>query len=315
MDDCMAMNVPDIWVKVTARGKKPLVIGGIYREQHQLLQTIPNKTDDPKLQLDRWKVTLSGWKKASKNAKCVTIGDLNLDHCKWMDPTYRHHKLVQLTKDEVETRGFCQLINQPTRFWHGQTPSIIDHLWTNAPGCIMSTSNTPRSSSDHNTITAILRTKDRVVQQHNSRRRDRKKMDVENYKNKIKDIDWSEFFAENDINLLNNYFVEKVGAILEECAPMKTIQMRNFFRNWLTAEMKEEMEIRDKKRELARHSKSAAHWMDFKKSRNKCTKDLKNLRTEHFKKLYENFEHEHDVKNIFRTTKNLLNFQIWRKSS
>ena len=23
MDDCMAMNVPDIWVKVTAKGKKP----------------------------------------------------------------------------------------------------------------------------------------------------------------------------------------------------------------------------------------------------------------------------------------------------
>ena len=96
---------------------------------------------------------------------------------------------------------------------------------------------------------------------------------------------------------------------MEECAPMKTIQMRIFFRNWLTADMKEAMETRDKKRELARQSKSAAHWMDFKKSRNKCSKDLKNLRTEHFKKLYENFEHEHDVKNIFRTTKNLLNFK------
>ena len=245
----MAMNVPDIWVKISSKGRKPLVIGGIYREQHQLLQALPNNTDDPKLQLDRWKDTISGWKRASKNSKCVTIGDLNLDYSRWKDPTYRHHKLVQLTKDEMETRGFCQLINQPTRFWQGQAPSILDHLWTNAPGCIMTTSNLPRSSSDHNTITTILRTKDRVDQQHNSRRRDRKNMDPVGYRNKISDIDWGDYYEKDDINYLNNYFVEKVGSILEECAPMRTIQMRKNFRNWLTADMKEKMEAKRHRKE------------------------------------------------------------------
>ena len=54
-------------------------------------------------------------------------------------------------------------------------------------------------------------------------------MDIENYKNKIKDIDWGDFFEENDINILNNHFVEKVGAILGRMCPHEDHPDENFF--------------------------------------------------------------------------------------
>ena len=41
MNDCMAEDLPTIWVKLTSRGRKPLVIGGIYREFHHLLSPNP----------------------------------------------------------------------------------------------------------------------------------------------------------------------------------------------------------------------------------------------------------------------------------
>ena len=46
LNNCMDDNIPAIWVKLTSKGKKPLTIGGIYREFHHLLQPLPNLTDD-----------------------------------------------------------------------------------------------------------------------------------------------------------------------------------------------------------------------------------------------------------------------------
>ena len=195
MDDCMSQTVPAIWIKVISRGRKPLVLGGMYREQHLLLQQQPNNTNEPRFQLSRWKTFIECWKKAARGNKCILIGDLNLDYAKWNNQEYRHKKLVQITKDEMETLGFCQLVNTMTRFWPGCPPSLVDHIWTNAPGCIMSSTNSVRSASDHNMLTVTVRTKDRQEQEHDMTRRDRRHMDMESYKRRIKNIDWTEFFS------------------------------------------------------------------------------------------------------------------------
>ena len=41
LNDCMADNLPVIWVKVSVRGRKPIVIGGTYREFHHIMQPPP----------------------------------------------------------------------------------------------------------------------------------------------------------------------------------------------------------------------------------------------------------------------------------
>ena len=190
LDSCMSEEVPDIWVRIISKGRKSLVVGGVYREQHLILQPQPNNSDNPDQQLSRWKITLKNWNKAARNSKCVLIGDLNLNHLKWNNNNYRHHKLVQATKDEIETQGFCQLINKMTRFWpNTPPPSILDHIWTNSPGSILSTSNTDRAASDHNLLTATLRTKDRREQEHEIKKRDRKNLNIERYKEKMKNLD------------------------------------------------------------------------------------------------------------------------------
>ena len=155
MNEYMADNIPAIWVKITSRGRKPLIIGGggrVYREFHHLLVPAPNNTDDKQLQLARWRKTILDWQRASRNSKCILIGDLNVDFLKWNDQNYRLKKFVQILKDEIEVSGFCQLVNSITRTWPGQPSSIVDHIWTNSPGNINSTSNKVRSSSDRNHI-------------------------------------------------------------------------------------------------------------------------------------------------------------------
>ena len=186
LNNMMSDNLPVIWVKVSARGRKSLVIGGAYREFHQLLQPSPNTSNDWNLQITRWRLTLRDWKRASINSKCILLGDLNVDYMRWNDQEYRLKRLIQMMKEEIIPLGFCQLVDKVTRSWPGQPCSLVDQVWTNSPQNIMSTSNTVRASSDHNVLTVILRTKDRMSHQHDMVRRDRRFFDLERFKLKIK---------------------------------------------------------------------------------------------------------------------------------
>ena len=126
MKNCMEKDISSIWVKIGNRGRKPLVIGGIYREQHLLKQGTPNLSDDPNLQYDRWCRTIQGWIKAANGSKCIVLGDFNMDFKKWQDPLY-NSRLIEKTKAEIETRGFHQVVQEATRFWPGQEETLIDH--------------------------------------------------------------------------------------------------------------------------------------------------------------------------------------------
>ena len=68
------------------------------------------------------------------------------------------------------------------------------------------------------------------------------------------------------------------------------------------------MKTRDLKRETARLSGEASKWRDYRRERNECTKNLKKTKNEYYTRLFENFEKEHDVKNIYNTTRKLLNW-------
>ena len=248
MNDCMGDDIPIIWVKITSRGRKPLVIGGVYREFHHLLQPAPNNTDEWTKQVDRWRRTVASWRKASKDTRTVLIGDLNIDYLRWQDPGYRLKKLVQIVKDEIVTIGFCQLVEKVTRSWPGQVSSILDHLWTNSPGNVISVTNTTRSTSDHNVISVILRTKDRKEHIHDTLKRNMKNFNLDRYREKISKINWDSLYESENIDTINDIFVDKVGKILEEEAPIKIYQNRKNFLDWLTPDLKNQMNERDKKK-------------------------------------------------------------------
>ena len=252
---------------------------------------------------------MQGWKKATKNSKCIVFGDLNVDFLRWHDPTYRGKKLIQVMKDEIVTLGYGQLIDKVTRSWPGTPSTLVDHIWTNTAENIIQTSNCVRAASDHNTITAVIRTKNRKLHVHDVVRRNKSNMNVERYRMKIKNVDWGELFDSQDVDIVNDIFVSKVGAILDEEAPFQNVQFRKNFRNWLTPELKAQMTQRDNKREEARRSGDAASWRDYRRERNRCTKNMNTTRNNHYNELYEKLEKSHDVKNIYNVTKRILNWE------
>ena len=305
LNNCMEPDISAIWIKVGKAGRKPLVVGGVYREQHLLLQGNPNLTDAQDLQNDRWNRTLKGWIKATKNSKSMVLGDMNLNYLHWDNPPYNKN-MIDSTKTQIETLGFTQMIREVTRSWPGKEDSIVDHFWTNDPDRVISLRNQVRAHSDHNMISTILRMKDKIVKKQEIRSRCWKKMDIKRVKEKAKNLVWDELLLSTDINEINDILVSNILSILNIEAPMRTVQVRKNFKNWVSEDLKIKLKERDDCREKARKSGDENDWTLYKRKRNDCTRETKKTKNDFYKNLFENLQEENDSKKIHRITKNLL---------
>ena len=206
----------------------------------------------------------------------------------------------------METEGFTQIVKGYTRQWPGQVDSLIDQCWVNHPARVISTVNENRASSDHNYIGVVLRTKDRRENCSESQRRQWKNFQPDNFRRRLRGIDWGPMYECKDINVVNDFFVDKVGKALEEEAPLKFVQHRKNHCNWVNEDMVQQMRLRDQARQTARTTNSQDDWGTYRRLRNACSKDLKKCKDEYYKKIFEAFREAGDSKNTFRTAKRLL---------
>ena len=64
-------------------------------------------------------------------------------------------------------------------------------------------------------------------------------------------------------------FEDKFRAVLDQEAPMSTVQLRNNYKPWVDDENKEWMVNRDRLQETARRTQLPANWNAYKTARNK----------------------------------------------
>ena len=305
----MEEDLSTIWVKVGQAGRKPLTVGGIYREHHLLQPNAPRGTPNisgtPAMQQDRWRRVIKGWKAASKDTKCIVIGDLNLDYSKWMDPEPRHVRMTDMVKQEIEPCGFTQLMNNHTRAWPQQVDSTVDHCWVNTPERIIAHHNFLRTGSDHNVISVTARMKDRVQQVLEVEKRMWKNLDPQLLISDLKEADWTELLASSNIDVINGILEETLRTALDKQAPVRTIQVRNSYKNWVTTDLKDKMTTRDTLRETARLSGEAEDWTRYRQCRNEVTKDTISAKDQHFRHRFEVAVDNNDAKQIFGLAKEL----------
>ena len=298
-----------IWLRIGSRGRKPMIVGTIYREHQYIHQD--NQTDSLSdvNQLKRWFLFIEKWKLAARRGDVTIVGDVNLDFLRWGAPSQRNEKMIDKTKTEIETIGFHQIVEGATRFWADQTESCVDHIWMNSLGRLAFYRNIKRTFSDHNLLLLAFWTKDKLVNKNEIVRRDRKNFDEKNYKTKLSMIDWTGFFESTNLDHINNMFEEKVSEVLNSVAPIKIIQRRKKFKNWVSDSVKNEMIARDKLREIARVSQSKDDWEKYKKSRNNCVKSLRESKNDFFNKMYSKMNDEKDSKKLYGITNELIGKQ------
>ena len=162
LTDHMEKDLSMIWLRLGRKTASSTILGGIYREQKLLLQSKPNLTGEPPVQLERWQRIIGHWKTIASSNKCTVIGDINLDFLRWENPDYHQKKMVELTQMEIELKGSVQLVKQVTRTWTGQASSCLDHIWSNTPDRVVNYANTIRARSDHNLISMTMSSREQI---------------------------------------------------------------------------------------------------------------------------------------------------------
>ena len=91
--------------------------------------------------------------------------------------------------------------------------------------------------------------------------------------------------------------------------PSKSTRTEKTFLDWLTPDLKNQMNERDKKRDLAKLTGNKTHWQEYRRERNACTKNLKTTKNEHYKNLFKSYDKNNDTRSIYSTAKKLLSLK------
>ena len=138
--------------------------------------------------------------------------------------------------------------------------------------------------------------KGKIIAAKEIRRRDWRAMNLRRLQQGAKSIQWADFYRIKDINLANDWFQEKICGLLDAEAPWKISQPRRNYKNWVTAETKELMKLRNETRESARIYKCKEPWNLYNKIKNLCNRKVKEDRNNYFLKRFQNMEENNDLK-------------------
>ena len=217
--------------------------------------------------------------------------------------------MTEETKNEIETRGFVQIVEGITRTWEGQADSIIDHCWVNCLPRIMKVKNIVRAYADHNIVGDQLRMRGITSNSSEFDMRGFEKMNKEKYLDKIKNLDWTELYNMTDPDVAVHHLEEKVLQVINEETPMITVQPNSKHKSWISGGTRELMKERDRKREEAKRTQEVRDWTEFRRIQNKVSaeinKDKKNL----FNKKYNDFGTNRNIKQLYSTTKKELGWK------
>ena len=251
------------------------------------------------LQEERWRRIVGKWEKISRGQKCIVIGDLNLDHLRWVNPESHLERMVEDIKEFIETSGFQQLISNYTRSWNMQADSCLDHTWSNCQLRTISTFNEDRASSNHNVIGIDISLKDIKVGGHNIIKRMWKDFDAKKFVENLKLLDWSSILLEDNVDVANSLIEDLLNSVIDTLAPMRMIQVRTWFNNWISDSTKLDMKSRDQARNKARQSSCEEDWSIYRQLRNTCTANQKRDKAKHLSDLYGVIEENRDSANLF----------------
>ena len=216
---------------------------------------------------------------------------------------------INKVKNGIETKGFTQIIQNVTRSWNQQNDSILDHIWLNCKDRLVNFTNEVRASSDHNVITCGISQEKINEKGHNILKRSWKKFNTEHYKNDLKNVDWTPLYRLENVELASDFLTEKIKWALDRSEPLKRIQPRRGYKNWLSDNTKSAMVDRDRARELARTTKLETDWRQYRQKRNICTKLQTRDKKQYESGIFEEIAEKKDTKRLFMTTRKMLNWK------
>ena len=184
--------------------------------------------------------------------------DANLDFLKWAredlppnDSTHRLKSLIELLFNKIISHGVTQLVTISTRCWPGQPEAGLDHIYRNKPDKLSEVYAEYVGGSDHKLIKVTRYSKSIKRNVRYVRKRSFKELKNKDFKEAVKRVSWWELYCCQDPEEAARLLTNKLTAILDTMAPLKTIQVRNKYAPWLFQDTKQLMKERKKAQETA----------------------------------------------------------------
>ncbi|XP_057299217.1 uncharacterized protein LOC130629860 [Hydractinia symbiolongicarpus] len=244
-------EIEGIWLEICPKNAKLYLLSVIYRPPDN--SKYLNKDFSPFLS-DVLSLTLDGIKEV------IILGDLNVDFLKKND-----HVGI---KTALTLHCFKQVIKSPTRIAE-TSQTLIDIIPTTNCTVIADTKVIPISFSDHDLICCIRK-------QHHTRFVS-KTINCRNYRNYDKDKFCQTLSSQNFQDVYNSTNVNKAWSLLkgiiyrtyDSMALLIRKKVRGKPCDWMTVDLKKEMNSRDNLLRKSRKTKSEADITAYKKIRNK----------------------------------------------
>lgn len=234
-----------LWIEIKLKGNDRLLCGCIYRsptkDRASTVHTTAKVCDILK-------------KAAQRNTSHVVIcGDFNYPGIDWENEFIDESSVVLPFMETVQECYFHQHVSQPTRYRHGQEPSLLDLILTNEEGILNELEHKPGlGDSDHECLFFQLNCyADEIIKVAS---KNYHKGDYVTIRERLKNIDWNAKLQGLTFSEAYAIFLDELEKAMDGCIPNKT--NRKLKRNiYLTPEA---IRKKDLKNRL---------WRKYKKSR------------------------------------------------
>ena len=285
--DLMDEKCSSIWMQVGLPGQKQILICQVYREW-QILGQDNDTSKSLAAQFDRWKLFINQWERAlNTGQEVLVLGDININHLDWALPagrqssqTYKLKLLIEELFNRILPFSVSQCVTVPTRFMQGQSPTGLDHFYTNRPEKLSVVQSKFCGSSDHKIIFTTRYSKSMTKNARYIVKRCYKNFSLKDFLMDLAKISWLDLYLSDDVNIAVDLFYDKYVSILDLHAPIRTIQTRKKYVPWLSDKTKKMIEERNNAQKIASRTQSVDDWNKFKKLRNRVTNILKNEKSD-----------------------------------
>lgn len=198
--------------------KSPLIPYGVFGQLHETLAFL-----------------------TSRYTHILIMGDFNVDHLKKNTPA-----LNFLNTNLVDPFALTQVIENPTRITEN-TSTLIDLVLTGAPENIKTTGvvDVP-GISDHSLVYFSYALKKPKYRPKMVTRRDLRDFKEESFVQDVAETAWDDVYNAKDTDEKSQVFERKLSSLLDKHAPFKTFRVTRPPAPWLTQEIKEQMDNRDR---------------------------------------------------------------------
>ena len=283
-------GLSSIWLELGHKGSKKILVCNIYREWQYMHQQDKSSLSNAS-QLLRWERFIESWKRALEEDKeVIVMGDINIDSLSWglddivsSDRAYRQKELINLLFEQIFPLGVSQHVQVPTLTSnHGQSneKACLDHVYTNNPEKLSNVVAHFNGGSDHKVIQVIRYTKKQVRKQRYIRKRSYKHFDSQKFENDIRNTQWFDVYTTNDVNTAVELFTLKFNNVLDNHAPIKTIQLHKNYAPWLNEQTKKIMRQRDSAQKIAATTNHPDDRRQYRHLRNAATAQLKKAKAD-----------------------------------